>query len=444
MSSAVSEPIADLAPAARQAIERAHAKLDAEGLADLVFEMTAVPSPTGEELALAQTVVRHLTAAGVEAEVQALDGAQANAVGRLRGTGDGPSLLIYAPLDTAFSGGRDEDRPWLGGEPRADFAVPPRREGSRIVGLGAENPKGFAAAGIAALEAVAASGAALRGDVVLLLASGSMPIARRPGIDRPVVGHGSGVTAYLDRAPRPDFAIVLKPGYAAAHEEVGLAWYRLTVRGAVNYTGIRHKGPYRNPILAASRLVGGLESWFAEYSARHTDGLVAPQGSINAIRAGGPDRAAFIPATCEIDFDVRLGPRTSPEDLDAEVRAAVDALRAGEPDFTVDLERIVVLPGTSTPPESWIVRSIVRAWEAHEGRDHAPLARSSGASDAAIIRSRGIETARIGLPPPPEPNPYPGFSMGVVDVASVRGLAELLTDVIVDTASRSRREVGLS
>jgi acetylornithine deacetylase/succinyl-diaminopimelate desuccinylase-like protein len=211
----------------------------------------------------------------------------------------------------------------------------------------------------------------------------------------------------------------------------------------VNYTGIRHKGPYRNPILAASRVVAALEAWFGEYAAAHTDGLVAPQGSVNAIRAGSPDRAAFIPVTCQIDFDVRLGPRTTPDELDAEVRAAVEAIRANEPDFEIDLEQIVVLPGTATDPGSWIVRSIIRAWEAREGRTHAPLARSSGASDAAIIRSRGIEAARIGLPPAPTPNPYPGFSMGVVDVASMRGLAELLIEVIVDTASRTRQEVGL-
>ena len=47
MSSTVTEPIVELAPAAREAIERAHAKLDTGRLADLVFDMTAVPSPTG-------------------------------------------------------------------------------------------------------------------------------------------------------------------------------------------------------------------------------------------------------------------------------------------------------------------------------------------------------------------------------------------------------------
>ena len=445
MAHAVGEDMAVLSSAQGEAIERARASLDDSRIGALAFEMTAIPSPTGEERHLAEFVAGHLFAAGVESEVQTVGGSQANVIGRLRASGPGPRLLIYAPLDTAFSGERDEDRPWLGDEPRPDLALPPRREASKVIGLGAENPKGFAAAGIAAVEAVAASDAELPGGVTLVLASGSMPVGHRPGIERALAGHGSGITFFLDHEPRAaDFAIVLKPGYAVGHEEVGFAWYRLTIRGAMNYTGIRHKGPYRNPIVAAARVVGALETWFGEYSASHSAGLVAPQAAVNAIRAGSPQRASFNPGACEIDFDIRINPRTTPDVVDAEVRGAVARIAADEPEFGLELERVAALEGALTSPDSWIVRSLVRAWEAREGKPHEPLGRASGATDAPLIRARGIETARIGLPPAASPSPYPGFSMGVVDVASIRGLAELLIGVIIDTATRSRAEVGLA
>src|SRR3712207_8609591 len=64
---------------------------------------------------------------------------------------------------------------------------------------------------------------------------------------------GAGIRQVIAEEPKPDAAIVLKPGWSVLHEEVGLAWFRITVRGSVNYTGIRHKGPYLNPILAAAR-----------------------------------------------------------------------------------------------------------------------------------------------------------------------------------------------
>jgi succinyl-diaminopimelate desuccinylase len=417
-------------------IDRARAELDQMDLGALVRDMTAIPSPTGDEAALAAFLARHLGAAGIEARVQPVGGrqGQANAIGHLAGSGDGPTLLLYSAIDTPFGANPAEDAPWLGEGPRADWALPPTEQDGKVIGLGADNPKGFAAAVVAAAEAVARAGVPLRGDVWIALASGSMPISG---------GLGSGISAILDEVGPPDFAILAKPGYAVAHEEVGFAWFRITVRGALNYTGIRHKGPYRNPIVGAAAVVTELEAWFADYAAANTSGLVAPQGSINAISAGSADRLAFVPATAQIDLDLRLGPRTSADDAEAQLRDALDRIRAAHPDMELELERVLALPGTATEPASWIVRSLVAAWEEREGREHAPLKNGSGASDATIIRARGIPAARIGPPPPATPNPYPGFSMGQADIASLRALAELLVRAIVDTGSRSRAEVGL-
>jgi acetylornithine deacetylase/succinyl-diaminopimelate desuccinylase-like protein len=250
-----------------------------------------------------------------------------------------------------------------------------------------------------------------------------------------------GIRAYLDSQPRPDYAIVLKPGYAVSNEEVGLAWFRITVKGAVNYTGIRHKMPYRDPIVDAAKVVSALETWFAEYTAANKAGAVAPQGSINAIRGGSEDRVSFIPATCQIDLDLRVAPDASPDDVQRELERALERIRADNPDLELTVERTAALPGTRTEPESWIVRSLIRTWEELEGKPHAILPNQSGASDAAVIRSRGIETARIGLPAPSTPSPYTGFSMGVADPESIQGLARFLVHAIADTATRSAEEI---
>lgn len=433
MSVATAHGATSLSAEQRGWVDSARARLDPAALGDLVREMTAIPSPTGGEAALAEFLAGHLAAAGIEARVQPVGGGQANALGRLAGSGDGPTLLLYSGIDTPFGGGQGEDTPWLGSSPRADWAVPPTEADGKVIGLGADNPKGFAAALVAAAEAVARAGVPLRGDVWVALASGSMPVAG---------GLGSGISRILDELGSPDFAILVKPGYAVAHEEVGFAWFRITVRGALNYTGIRHKGPYRNPIVAAAVVVSELEAWFADYAAANTSGLVAPQGSINAMQAGSADRLAFVPATAQIDLDLRLGPRTSADDAEAQLRAALERITTAHPDIELELERVLALPGTATDPDSWIVRSLVAAWEEREGREHAPLKNGSGASDATIIRARGIAAARIGPPPPVTPNPYPGFSMGQADIASLHALSEILVRAIVDTATRGRSEVG--
>jgi acetylornithine deacetylase/succinyl-diaminopimelate desuccinylase-like protein len=430
-----------LRAAQADAVARARARIDDDGITALLLEMVAMPSPTGEEAALAVFLAQRLGDAGLEAHVQQVGDRGANALGRLRGTGDGPSLLLYSAIDTPFAGGGDEDAPWLGGDPRADWALPPSAADGKVIGLGADNPKGYAAAVVTAVEAVARAGIAPRGDLWIALAGGSMPVGARPGSEA-VVGLGSGIRALLDSIEPPDFAILVKPGYAVAHEEVGFAWFRITLRGALNYTGIRHKGPYRNPILDAAALVQELEAWFPEYTTANSAGLVAPQASINAIRAGSRERASFVPASAEIDLDMRLAPGETAEGARGQLEAALERIREGQPDLDLALETIAEVPGSATAEDSWIVGSLIAAWEGREGREHAPLKNASGASDAGFIRERGIEAARIGPPPPATPSPYPGFSMGVADVASIHGLADLLIAAIVDTVTRSRAEVG--
>ncbi|MBV9119085.1 MAG: deacylase, partial [Chloroflexi bacterium] len=85
-------------------------------------------------------------------------------------------------------------------------------------------------------------------------------------------GQGSGCAYLLEHGAMPDFAVIAKPGWAVSWEEVGLCWFKVTVRGTLNYTGIRHVAPYVNPIVEAAHVIEGLERWFAEYSERHASG----------------------------------------------------------------------------------------------------------------------------------------------------------------------------
>jgi acetylornithine deacetylase/succinyl-diaminopimelate desuccinylase-like protein len=391
-------------------------------LAELCLDLTAIPSPTGEEHALADFVARRLEVEGFATEVQQTTEGVANVVARL-GVGAGPSLMLWAPLDTP-----PVDADWIGDEPRPDWTLPPRREGDKVIGLGADNPKAFAASAIGAATTIARSGLQLRGELVVALVGGTMPVSRRPGL-------GTGTRRLLESVT-PDFCVVLKPGWAVAHEEVGFAWFRIVVPGAMSYTGIRHKGPYRSPIVAAAKVVEAIEAWLPEYAAANTSGLVAPQGAVNAIRAGDPGVGSFTPARAELLLDLRISPRGSVEDA----QAALEELLA-EHEATVEL--VVSVPPAHTPLESPLVQALVRAWEAEEGKEHVLPGGASGASDAGFIRAAGAQTARIGLPMPETPSPYPGFSMGVADARSMAKLTRVLVNAIVDLTTKSREEVGL-
>src|SRR6185436_5765253 len=118
----------------------------------------------------------------------------------------------------------------------------------------------------------------------------------------------------------------------------------------------------------AAKAVAHLEAWFAEYALANTSGLVSPQGSVNAIRAGSGDRAAFVPQTAELDIDLRVAPDSSPDAVQAQLDGALARLRETDPEFDYSVSRTAALPGTRTDPESWIVRAMVRAWEEFEGK----------------------------------------------------------------------------
>jgi acetylornithine deacetylase/succinyl-diaminopimelate desuccinylase-like protein len=424
-------------------VEAAWSAIDAAELRGLVAEMVSIPSPTGREAPLARFLADRMEDFGLRSAYQPLDDAQANAIGVLAGSGAGPSLLLYAPIDTLTVGREDEDVPAVGPRLRPDMRPEATGTADWVVGLGASNPKGHGACIVAAAAAIRRAGIPLSGDLVVGLGAGGMPSNSRPGgpSSRRNVGQGAGCSYMLEQGTYPDYAIIAKPGWSVAWEEVGLAWFRITVEGTFNYVGSRHRLPYRNPIVAAAVVIEELERWFAEYSERHTSGLVTPQGQIGYIHAGWEHTASLSPASCTLLVDLRLSPRTSPAQAQREFREVLARIRAAHPDIDVSAEMVLSIPGTSTSPDNWIVQACTRSWEAVEGRAHEPLLSTSGATDANILRNRGIPTARVGMPKAIDDQGIEvDFAMGM-NASDVRHMLRL-TQLLVHSAVATCTAVG--
>lgn len=416
------------------------AELSVDRLREIAVELAGIPSPTGDEAALARHLVARGERAGIAAHLQPLDDRQANALLRITGTGGGPALLLYAPIDTHATGDPALDCPQVAEALRADMLPAARVEADFVAGLGANNPKGHAACIVAAVEAVAAAGVPLAGDLLAGFGAGGMPTNQRPGSPDPrrQIGHGVGCSYLVEQGGLADYAVIAKPGWSVSWEEVGLAWIRVRVRGRHNYVGIRHFTPYHNPIVAAAPVIEALERWFPDYAERHRSGLVAPQAGFGAIAGGWPQSPAFNPAACDLYLDVRLSPRTPPLAALREVQAVVAEV-AADRELDLSCQLLTAVPGTSTDPDSWIVGSATRAWEAVTGQPHEARAGTSGATDANILRARGIPTARIGMPPLPDHTPFPAdFSRGmnVVHVPDMVRLTEALIRIAIDTCTQ--------
>ncbi|MPZ26723.1 MAG: deacylase [Micromonosporaceae bacterium] len=434
-------------PRPTAATQRAWGQIDQTRLRDLLLAMVSIPSPTGDERALAELLTRRLAGAGLAAAYQEIDARQGNAVGRLAGDGTGADLLLYAPIDTLTVGTEAEDVPQVGPRLRPDLRPEGVLQGDRVVGLGASNPKGHAACVVAAAEAVAAAGLPLRGSLLVGLGAGGMPTNRRDGyVDRANSGQGNGCSFLLEQGVQADHAILAKPGWSVSWEEVGLCWFTVRVFGTYNYVGSRQRLPYRNPVVDAARLIGELERWFPEYTARHTSGLVAPQGHVASVRGGWQRTAAICPAVCEFTVDLRISPRTRPVQAHREFAAAV-AEASQRLGIESSCELTLSIPGSATPPDAWIVQSCIRAWEQVTGAQHEldEAARTtSGATDGNILRNRGIPTARIGMPRVADPDgaevDFP-MGMNAASVPNLVRLTRLLVAATVDALTRPREEV---
>ncbi|WP_284748201.1 M20 family metallopeptidase [Amycolatopsis sp. RTGN1] len=414
-------------------------RITEDRLREAARAVTAIPSPTGREAPLARALASRLSAAGFAAQTQHLDEFQANAVGRLRGSGGGgggEDLMLYAPIDTLTTGQSEVDVPWIGPELRPDMRAEARDEGPFVSGLGASNPKGHAACILVLAEALGAVRPELAGDVVVAFGAGGMPTnaVEAPGFPaRANTGHGVGCSFLLERGWHTDHAVIAKPGDFVAHDEVGLCWFEITVPGIHTYAGSRHRLPYRNPIVTAADVVTRLEQWLADYPARHRTATAAPQGVIGSIAAGWERILAVTPAACRIRLDVRTAPGTKPLSVKRELAAFLDRLDAG-----LELEMVLAIPGTHTAPDAPIVRTAIEAWEHTSGKPHEPVPDNSGATDANILRARGIPTARVGMPKVTSDAFDVDFSRGMntVDVRAMRRLCEVLARTTLSTTGK--------
>ncbi|TMR05027.1 M20 family metallopeptidase [Actinomadura soli] len=428
------------------AVARVMRQVTGEDLLAAITGIVDIPSPTGAEGELASWIAARLARDRVESQVQWIDGRQANAVAVLRGSSGGASTLLYAPLDTFTTGDPAWDVPGAAPRMRPDMLPRAVVSGDLVQGLGAGNPKGHAACVLVALEALAASGIEPSGDVVAGFGAGGMPAFAVEGIGTPGranTGHGVGAAFLAERGFTTDHAVIAKPGWNVSHEEVGLVWLDITVPGEHTYVGSRHRMPYRNAVALSGVVANRLEDWFEEYAARHEHGTMRPQGVVSSVAGGLGHLAASTPATVRLRVDVRLTTRQTPATVTREVRAFVAAMGR---DLGADLrvEQIAAVPASHTDPGSPVVRAAVRAWEAVAGVRHRPIRENSGATDANVLRMRGIPTARVGMPKVPrgpagESVDYT-LGMNLVDVREARRLVEVLvrTVLLLDAPSAAK------
>lgn len=423
--------------------ELARAKLNPKRLQQLLFEISNIHSPTGATREASEFMSRHMQGIGMRSRYYPMSDITGNVLGERRGSGGGATVLLYAPIDTHLDRTPGEEL-LTGDGQEADLQPFAQQVDDWVFGLGSSNPKAMIATLTEVATALLEADVPLVGDLLLGMADGGMPV----DISARHAGMSNGVMHMLNRGMYPDFAIIMKPWNWVYHEEPGMAWFKLKVKGTLGYAGVPHDIPgFRSSVLPAAKVIQELQQWILAYTDRNTSGVIAPHGWIAGVRGGDVERPAFPSAVTEIFFDVRVNPRVSPADVKAQFAAFVVDLKSRFPDLDLDWEQYGSVPGGSTDPENWIVQSCKRGWELIEQRPHGMPDMLAGQTDGAALRRFGVPTARIGWPWPATGAPLPvaeGLGgMGATYIPDLMPCAEKILYALIDTLTRPRHELGL-
>ena len=335
---------------------------------ELLQELIRVDTtnPPGNETAAAELLRDYLEDSGAQAELYARVPERANLVARIRGRGEGPTLLFLSHTDVVLADAAEWSADPFGGE---------LRDGE-VWGRGALDMKGQVAASAVAIASLAREGFEPAGDLVFAATADEE------------VGDGFGAQWLCETHPdavRCDYLINEgsgerlelggKPFYICSVAEKMSAPFRLRVRGRSGHASM--PGIADNALVKAAPLITTLGEYVpgqqltpeveALLEAVTGERPASPGEALDQARAIGEffadmvepllsltlaptmisasKKRNVIPAICDVVVDSRLLPGTTPAEQQEIVRAVL-----GEGDY--ELESLEAHGGTRSPIET--------------------------------------------------------------------------------------------
>lgn len=315
-------------------------------LDDLIRDTVALiridsQNPEPGEGECAAWVEDRLNRNGHEVLRQTVTAGRDNLVARLDGRGNSPRLVLLAHMDTVPVG-EGWTRPALVGDV----------VDGRIYGRGACDMKAGLAIALNVFESAArqaVAGSAPGGDLVLCLTCDEEGPHMR-GIHRLV-------EAGLVRDD--DQVLALEPtGLRLRIAQMGLRWLEVTVHGKMAHAGRAHLGIDSNHVMA--RLINGLKS--AVEALPHDDPVLGrPRFTVG--RMAGGVAPNVVPPSCRAEFDLRLVPPMTPDEMVRLVEAVADRALAGFPGARYEIEPLgVARPPVRASDNAPIVTGLRRAY----------------------------------------------------------------------------------
>jgi len=347
-------------------------------------ELVRIPSvyrpERGEaEEPAARWVESRLKEIGLQVSFEMVEPGRPNVIGVWRGAEGGKTLMFEGHTDVVTEG---DAKQWT---------YPPfeaKIVDGKMYGRGANDMKGGLVAAICATQAIVASGVELGGDVLI-------------GAVCDEEGHMIGIKHFVEQgwADGVDAAIICEPeeNHLCVSQK-GVMWVRVTAtgkmaHGAMPLTGINSAYPMAEFLVAMRELE-------AAQIAAHGKHEFLGQPSITPTILRSPVRGEaqnnVMPAQTEVVLDVRLIPGQSPEEIEAKIKAACEAVRTRDERVTFEVQVLEARAPTATDRDEPVVRVLDQSYRDLTGKE--PIYGGvPGSTDGTILNSRaGVPIVTCG------------------------------------------------
>ncbi len=357
----------------------------------MACDVVNIPSPTGEELEMGRYMRRALEEAGLNVTWQEVEDGRANVVGLWEGAGNGKSLMFNGHMDTSNSG-RETFLTGLGYKPKAVI------RGGMIYGLGIYNMKGALVCYTQAVKALMRAGVKLEGDVTIAAVAGEIEKTQWSDefVGKEYRGYGVGSHHLVNHGVLPDMCILGEPtDMQIVLGHYGTVWVRISTHGHYVHTAFTRGKQDHSSIFRLKEILPPIYEWIAAWEKKAVYDGQPGVVNIGCIRGGHPWRVSRTPDRADVFLDVRVPPAMPLKEVRIAVKQLVLDLRKKHPDYGLEYETFVSVPGAEISKEHPLVKTIELCHQRVLGTapKHATVLWDS---DASVMTRYGIDTLNYG------------------------------------------------
>jgi acetylornithine deacetylase/succinyl-diaminopimelate desuccinylase-like protein len=373
-----------------QAAEKIVAQVKEDEIVAMARDVINIPSPTGEELQMAQYMQNALQELGLHATWQEVEEGRANVVGRWTGTGGGKNLMFNGHMDTSNTG-REDFLTGLGYKPNAVI------KNGFLYGLGIYNMKGALVCYTHAVKALQRAGIRLKGDVIIAAVAGEIEKTQWGEFKgKEYRGYGFGTHYLVNHGILPDMCILGEPtDMHVVLEHFGSMWVRISCTGIYVHTAFCEGREEMNSIRRMHSLMDPILKWITNWEAKAAHGGKKAIVNLGGIRGGHAWRASRTPEKTDLFLDVRVPPTIPINEARREIQQLFLELQKQHPDFGLEFETYVSVPGARIDESHEMIRAIDANHERIMGK---PPEREvvTWCSDASVLSRYGVDTVNYG------------------------------------------------